>query len=76
MEVPVIIEDASEARKATAVATSLTSAIRPSGILLSTSNLNFFIFKKTFCHWSINKSGADGINTYIIFSQINSHSFC
>jgi len=32
----VIIDEAFEARKATAVATSLTSAIRPSGILLST----------------------------------------
>jgi len=41
MDVPVIIEEASEARKATAVATSLTEAIRPSGILLITSFLNF-----------------------------------
>ena len=39
-EVPVIIEDASDAKKATAVATSLVSATLPKGIFFKTS----FIF--------------------------------
>ena len=67
MDVPVIIDEAFEARKATAVATSLTSAIRPSGILLSTSLLKFFVFKKSFGHWCINKSWTNRIYTNIIF---------
>ena len=48
IDVPVIIDEAFEARKATAVATSLTSAIRPSGILLSTSLLKFLLLKNFF----------------------------
>ena len=67
IEVPVIIEEESEARKATAVATSLTSANLPKGILFRVSLLNFLFFKKFFCHWCINKSWANRINADIIF---------
>ena len=45
---PVIIDDALEAKNTTAVATSLTVAKRPSGILLSMAFLNFLSLKNRF----------------------------